>query len=244
MKLILAVCSGLPSVYVLYYSGLLQHLFLFLQSVIVFIYEAVGYFSAIWVSFPLVHIIRGFDISGIRLVIRYQYFFFFYRILHSSWVTKFFRSNWNKNTRQLINIPRHNIQSSPSHTPRPRPGHLLQPGQDWGTPQLGHDWGTPPARTGLGYLLPPTRPGLGYPPHNRDTTEVPPPLQPGQYWGTPLARTGLVYPTAPLTRTGLGHSPTPRQNSSASTCYAEGGMPLAVTQEDFLVKKNEFIPIW
>ena len=55
MKLILAVCSGLPSVYVLYYSGLLQHLFLFLQSIIVFIYEAVGYFSEIWVS--IVHII-------------------------------------------------------------------------------------------------------------------------------------------------------------------------------------------
>ena len=103
------------------------------------------------------------------------------------------------------------------------------PNSDWGTPQpvlgylpgLGYspvwtgvtprwDWGTAP--TGLGYLS-----WLGYP------------------WlgpGYPPATTGISH------QLGLGYSPPPpRQNSRACTCYAVGGMPLAVTQEDFLVNK-------
>ena len=51
----------------------------------------------------------------------------------------------------------------------------------------------------------------------------------------------------------------PRQNSRSSTCYAAGGMPLVVTQEDFLVfylfckffywltqftKQREIISVW
>ena len=47
-------------------------------------------------------------------------------------------------------------------------------------------------------------------------------------------RTGV-----PLAMTGIPPSQdwgTPRQNSKTSTCYPAGGMPLAVTQEDFLVQ--------
>ena len=73
--------------------------------------------------------------------------------------------------------------------------------------------GYPPFRTGLGSPSqdrtavppPPTKTELGYPP----------PLQSGQDWGTNL--------------------PTPGQDSRMSTCYAAGGMPLAVTQGDFLI---------
>ena len=47
------------------------------------------------------------------------------------------------------------------------------------------------------------------------------------------AGTGLGYP---LTRTGLGYPPD-RTAEWVSTCYTAGGMPLAFTQEDFLVLK-------
>ena len=61
--------------------------------------------------------------------------------------------------------------------------------------------------------------------------------------GVPQDRIGLGYPAA---RTGLGTPPArtvipplpPRQNSRASTCHAAHSMPLAVTQEDFLVFYN------
>ena len=44
-----------------------------------------------------------------------------------------------------------------------------------------------------------------------------------------------VYPQPGLDGWGyLGYPPI-RQNSIASTCYPAGGMPLAFTQEDFLV---------
>ena len=45
--------------------------------------------------------------------------------------------------------------------------------------------------------------------------------------GVPSDRTGLGYPPPP--------PPRQKQNSRASTCYAAGGTPLGVTQEDFLV---------
>ena len=40
-----------------------------------------------------------------------------------------------------------------------------------------------------------------------------------------------------------GYTPPPpiRQSSIASTCYAAGGMPLAFTQEDFLVLQCDFV---
>ena len=55
MKLILAVSIGLPSVYVLYYFGPLHQLLMFVQSVVVIIYNTVGYFSAIWVSHEMTY---------------------------------------------------------------------------------------------------------------------------------------------------------------------------------------------
>ena len=97
------------------------------------------------------------------------------------------------------------------------------------------------------------------------------PVWPGQDWGTPSQdRTGVspVMTWVPLTRTvvippaGTGVSPPPpkpglgflprtrlppppqqrRQNSRASSCYAAGGMPLAATQEDFLVRDRCISP--
>ena len=50
------------------------------------------------------------------------------------------------------------------------------------------------------------------------------PIQDGTGVPPPPVRTGLRYPSPPAD-----------QDSRASTCYAAGGMPLAVTQEDFLV---------
>ena len=64
-------------------------------------------------------------------------------------------------------------------------------------------------------------------------------------WGTP--QPGMGYPPGPgmgyPPRPGIGSPfpqtwdgvPPPRQVSIANTCYAAGGMPLAFTQEDFLV---------
>ena len=54
---------------------------------------------------------------------------------------------------------------------------------------------------------------------------------------SPLVRTGLWQKPLSLSRPVLEyqHSPTTRQNSRANTCYAAGGMPLGVTQEDLLV---------
>ena len=48
-----------------------------------------------------------------------------------------------------------------------------------------------------------------------------------------LVRTGLGPPPA---RTGLGYPPSETEQQR-STCYAAGGMPLAVTEEDFLVSE-------
>ena len=60
------------------------------------------------------------------------------------------------------------------------------------------------------------------------------------WWGVPRGTPG--YPPTIMTGWGVpppwldGVPPPPiRQNSTASTCYAAGGMPLAFTQEDFLV---------
>ena len=77
---------------------------------------------------------------------------------------------------------------------------------------------------------------------------------PGQVWivggtqGTPLGQVwmvgGYLIPGVGVPWPGLdggggtwGNPPYPptRQSSIASTCYAGGGMPLAFTQEDFLV---------
>ena len=46
---------------------------------------------------------------------------------------------------------------------------------------------------------------------------------------------GGGYPRSGWSGGTQGNPPTMRQNSRASTCYPAGGMPLAFTQEDFLV---------
>ena len=103
----------------------------------------------------------------------------------------------------------------------------------------------PPFRGG-GYPVPGLWVG-GVPQPDLDAGGYPPP---GQVWmlgGTPLARSGCWGGT--LARSGWeGYPgqvwmprvlppphPLIRQSSIASTCYAAGGMPLAFTQEDFLV---------
>ena len=50
-------------------------------------------------------------------------------------------------------------------------------------------------------------------------------LDGGYPWVPPPSRTGWNTPPPPIMR----------QNSIGSTCYAAGGMPLAFTQDDFLV---------
>ena len=59
---------------------------------------------------------------------------------------------------------------------------------------------------------------------------------PSQVWGVPHLRSGgvphLRSGGVPHLRSGY---PPPRWISIASSCYAAGGMPLAFTQEDFLV---------
>ena len=97
----------------------------------------------------------------------------------------------------------------------------LYPSQVWmGVPHPRSGWwgvlqGTPP-RTGW---VPPPQPGLD---------GVPPPLRTG--YGNPPPELDGVTPNSI------------RQSSTASTCYSAGGMPLAFTQEDFLVQPNVFLP--
>ena len=89
------------------------------------------------------------------------------------------------------------------------------PGLDPLPPGPGQD-GVPPDQVWMGY---PPRPGMGYLPETWD--------------GVPPLRPGIGYPPRP----GMGY-PLPRPPPNwdiASTCYAAGGMPLAFTQEDFLV---------
>ena len=66
---------------------------------------------------------------------------------------------------------------------------------------------------------------------------------PGQYGYPPPPRPGLdgVPPWpgldgVPPHHDWMGYPPTIRQSIIVSTCYAAGSMPLAFTQEDFLVK--------
>ena len=77
-----------------------------------------------------------------------------------------------------------------------------------GTPQLGLDGGVGTPQQGLD--------GGGYP-------------------GTPqLGLYGGRVPGVPPHQDWMGYPPI-RQSSIASTCYAADGVPLAFTQEDFLV---------
>ena len=97
-------------------------------------------------------------------------------------------------------------------------GGTLFPVQDRGYPIARSGWeGVPHSKTGWGTPLPKTG------------------------WGTPLSGLDGVpcqarWVTPPLIQDWMGYPlPVRRQSSIASTCYAAGGMPLAFTQEDFLV---------
>ena len=107
------------------------------------------------------------------------------------------------------------------YPPGPADGVPPIPTLGWGTP-LWPEMGYP--HPGIGYT---PGPGMGYPPDLG--------------WGTPRTWDGV--PPAPQTWDGVPPQtwdglalPPTRQISIASTCYMAGGMPLAFTQEDFLVK--------
>ena len=95
-----------------------------------------------------------------------------------------------------------------------RGGGVPHPRFGWGVP-----WGTPLAKSGW-WGVPP-RSGWweggnpGYPPGQ--VWMVPPPPARSGWWGVPR------------------EPPHPHYSSIASTCYPAGGVPLAFTQEDFLV---------
>ena len=110
-------------------------------------------------------------------------------------------------------------------------GTWVPPGQVWmwgdtRVPPYQQDWMGYPPPPGLdGYVPPTTRTGWVRTPHHQD------------WMGYPLARSGWWgYVPPPPGLDGVPpHTPPIRQSSIASTCYAAGGMPLAFTQEDFLV---------
>ena len=86
-----------------------------------------------------------------------------------------------------------------------------------------------------GYPHPPG-PGKGITPPPHLGRGIPPP-GPGK-WVPPLSRPEKGYSPPPPIQVRSqdgGGGGTPNQNSIACTCYVAGGMPLAFTQEDFLV---------
>ena len=91
--------------------------------------------------------------------------------------------------------------------------------------------GVPHFRSGWGYPIPGLDGRLG-------TQGTPPPgLVGGGYPPNQVLMVGGV-PRVPPQPPGLDGVPIPppiRQSNIASTCYAAGGVPLAFTQEDFLV---------
>ena len=100
----------------------------------------------------------------------------------------------------------------------PQPGQISGQGGCWVSPQPGQILGQ-----GGGAGTPPPQPGQisGWGEWVRSD------LRMGGAWVPPQARSDP--------RTGGG---VPHWNSIACTCYAAGGMPLAFTQEDFLVYFN------
>ena len=105
--------------------------------------------------------------------------------------------------------------------PLPRSGLGGVPGPGRGYPLPSSRWGVPPSQVQAGGH-PLLRPGKGVLPYS-----------PTLGRGSPHLELGTGYPP-PGIRKGV---PPPLQtwNSIACTCYTAGGMPLAFTQEDFLV---------
>ena len=132
-----------------------------------------------------------------------------------------------------------------------------RPGREGGVPHPDLAGGyPPPSRPGMGYLPPDLGQGT---PHPTPTWDGVPPPRWGVNWQTPPWLDGVPPPT--MTGWGtphhdwmgtpspwldgvppqhhhdwMGYPPPIRQSSIASTCYVAGGMPLAFTQEDFLVQ--------
>ena len=104
-----------------------------------------------------------------------------------------------------------------------------------GTPsQVRGTQGIPPARSGWGSTQSTPHPDLGSGTPHLDLGRGTPYLR----WGPPYLDLGqgtphLRWGTPPLPE--MGYPPPITQSSIASTCYAVGGVPLAFTQEDFLV---------
>ena len=121
------------------------------------------------------------------------------------------------------------------------------PGLDGGGPHPRSGWGVPHPRSGWGGTpfqvwsgVYPILPGV--PPHPR--LDGVPPIQywmgypPSNIgWGTPSPiQDWMGYPPTPHPDLGQGVAQVPPPPiSKTSTCYAAGGVPLAFTQEDFLV---------
>ena len=104
--------------------------------------------------------------------------------------------------------------------------------------------GTPPSISWMGYPLPRSRQGgypiqlMGVPPSQVQVGGYPIQLMGGtlprsRWEGYPIQLTGVPHPANGEVLPQAGG--TPHQGSMACTCYAAGGMPLAFTQEDFLV---------
>ena len=140
--------------------------------------------------------------------------------------------------------------------PHPRSGWGVSPLQVWmeGYPFPGLDGGggfpLPRSGFGGGYPVPGLDSGV---PSSQVWTGVPHcqiwmgvPTTSGLDGSTPTVQTweeGTPYPDLGRGTPHPGQVPgwgggTPYQNSIAYTCYAAGGMPLAFTQEDFLVLKS------
>ena len=109
-------------------------------------------------------------------------------------------------------------------------GHIPLPGpmslQGW-YPYPVLVWGYP--HPVLAQRGTPARSGWGYSSSGLD--RVPPLKLDG---GPPPIGTGWGYPSPPHP-SGLDGGTPPKDSSKASTSYTAGGMPLAFTQEDFLV---------
>ena len=109
------------------------------------------------------------------------------------------------------------------------------PIQLMGSTHILPDWGCTPSIPTGGTPILPDREGTPIPGQDRGSTPIPDQegglLHPRSGWGVPPPP-----PVQVRSQVRMGEGGTSNQNSTACTFYAAGGMPLAFTQEDFLVK--------
>ena len=132
------------------------------------------------------------------------------------------------------------------------PGRGGTPSSWWGYPTSRWGWGGTPSSWWRSTPSQVQVGGVGYPiqligvPHPRSRLRVPHPADGGMIphtrfrWAYAPIQDWMGYHhlSPPPSKTGWGilaPPPLRRQSSIASTCYMEGGMPLAFTQEDLLV---------